>query len=161
MREILITEAREAAYWRRVVVNVGKCWGWNGALMKKGNTYGYFGTDKVSAHRFSYTLHKGPVPDGLLVCHTCDNPPCSNPKHLWLGTHKENSRDMRKKGRNKTGEEHPHHKLTNLEVLQIRKKYKTGKYTHKDLGIKFNVSQGHISDLINFKKRKMLSIIKE
>lgn len=136
------------------------CWEWTAALQQGG--YGKIGNKGrfLKAHRVSYKIHFGEIPEGILVLHKCDNPPCCNPKHLWLGTHRDNSIDMAKKGRNKTGEEHPHHKLTDLEVLRIRKKYKTGEYTHRDLGIEFNISQGHISDLVNFKKRKILSAIK-
>ena len=53
----------------------------------------------IQAHRWAWEIFRGPVPDGLLVCHTCDNPPCCNPDHLFLGTPKDNAQDAVKKGR--------------------------------------------------------------
>lgn len=75
------------------------CWLWTGAVNNKG--YGRFGTSGY-AHRFSYEFHKGPV-GSMCVLHTCDNPCCVNPDHLVLGTMKENSQDMVRKGRNNAG----------------------------------------------------------
>ena len=71
------------------------------------------------AHRFSYTLHIGPIPEGMLVLHRCDTPPCANPKHLFLGTHWDNSQDVASKGRSlgKTG---PKTKLTQAQIDYIR-----------------------------------------
>ena len=76
-----------------------KCWIWTAHKYPKG--YGQFGFNgKVTAaHRVSWILHYGPIPEGLLVCHRCDNPSCVNPEHLFLGTAKDNAEDMGRKGR--------------------------------------------------------------
>lgn len=71
------------------------CWLWLGAKDRKG--YGFFKGKR--AHRASYEMFNGPIAESLLVCHTCDNPPCVNPEHLWLGTNHENILDSTKKGR--------------------------------------------------------------
>lgn len=77
------------------------CWLWLGAISATG--YGYFDAREFPgehrAHRISYRLHKGPIPDGLFVCHSCDQRSCVNPSHLWLGTALDNNRDMIAKGR--------------------------------------------------------------
>ncbi len=76
-----------------------ECWIWHGGLFSNG--YGQFrwGRRKVKAHRFIWQLLFGPIPQGKIICHTCDNPKCVNPNHLFLGTHKDNTQDMLKKGR--------------------------------------------------------------
>jgi hypothetical protein len=88
-------------FWRNVEKTDG-CWWWGGS--KRRGDYGVIGRNdgsgkNVMAHRFSYELHKGAIPDGMIVMHSCDNPACVNPDHLSVGTHKDNTRDMIDKGR--------------------------------------------------------------
>jgi HNH endonuclease len=89
-------------FWNKVVKLTGdNCWVWNSET--DANGYGFFWIEvlrrPVRATRLAYTLAVGPVPDGLCVCHTCDNPICVRPDHLWLGTQADNLRDMVRKGR--------------------------------------------------------------
>jgi len=81
--------------------SLDECWPWIGATVPGG--YGILGGERgsphVYAHRFSYQHHVGPIPDGMRVLHDCDNPPCVNPGHLFLGTHEDNMVDMERKGR--------------------------------------------------------------
>jgi hypothetical protein len=85
-------------FWRNVQ-KTADCWVWTGA--RSGAGYGQININDVLVftHRFSWELHHGPIPDGLLVCHHCDNPPCCNPAHLFLGTPSDNMVDKIRKGR--------------------------------------------------------------
>lgn len=92
-------------FWAKVDRS-GECWLWTASVRRDG--YGNFnrgsGDGWVSAHRFSYELHHGPIPARLLVLHSCDNRRCVNPSHLSLGTHRDNTRDAITKGRFRCGE---------------------------------------------------------
>lgn len=92
--------------WPRIDTTGGMlaCWLWTGAITSRRATRAGYGELMVDGkiaytHRLAYALAVGPVPDGMLVCHTCDNTLCCNPLHLFLGTSRDNSRDMMAKGR--------------------------------------------------------------
>src|SRR5882757_2976958 len=92
-------------FWEKVeIITEHSCWEWIGAI-KPDLGYGrmYVNKKPVYPHRFSYELHFGPIPKGLYVCHTCDNRSCVRPEHLFIGSAKDNTRDMIKKGRNAKG----------------------------------------------------------
>ena len=85
----------------KVTITDGGCWEWQAATFQKG--YGRFSYNgkTLGAHRVSWELHHGPVPDDLWVLHECDNPPCVNPAHLFLGDVRDNNADRAAKDRNK------------------------------------------------------------
>ena len=123
------------------------CWLWVGVL--RGRGYGNY--LRRYAHRVSWTIHNGEIPDGLLVCHKCDTPACVNPNHLFIGTHSDNLKDCFQKSRRSTkGECHPEHKLTLGQVKEIRHSPKLQRL----LAAEFRISQSHVSEIKNGRKWK-------
>lgn len=93
-----IGESLEVKFWRHTVKADG-CWLWRSAIVANGYGGVKHNGKMVRAHRASWLIHYGPIPDGLQVCHRCDVKPCVNPEHLFVGTHKDNMRDCVEKGR--------------------------------------------------------------
>jgi hypothetical protein len=88
----------EARFWARVDKS-GECWLWTGPRDKDGYGKANVRRRALRAHRVSWTMANGAIPEGLIVCHRCDTPACVRPDHLWLGTQLDNVRDMTAKGR--------------------------------------------------------------
>lgn len=135
----------EARFWSKVDKS-GECWLWLGGRNEK--QYGILSVfiDKKhhnkKAHRIVWELTYGNIPDGMLVCHKCDNPPCCNPTHLFLGTHKDNVRDMMSKNRGGIHKGSSHNrKLTYAEACHIREVYREGNTTYKQLASLYGVSK--------------------
>lgn len=108
------------------------CWLWMGPRGKRRNKnygYCYLLKPEQQAHRVSYVLFKGPIPEGAQILHKCDNPPCVNPKHLRAGTPQDNVNDRIKRGRSRhpAREKHGRAKLTEEQVAKIRSSYKPSK----------------------------------
>lgn len=130
-------------------VRRGDCLIWTGVVGKDG--YGLIGIGRgrqYRVHRVAWELEHGSIPNGYLICHTCDTPRCINPKHLFLGTPKDNTQDMIVKQRraNQRGERHPSVKLTDWQVEQIRKLRAAGSKLN-DIATLFGVSFQWVSHL--------------
>lgn len=133
-----IPQTTEQRFWRFVRLGRGGgCWGWMGAL-----SHGYavmrISTPvrrQAKAARVSWEIHSGPIPEGKIICHRCDNPKCVNPAHLYLGTHTENMRDMVDRGRSTRGKRHPMVKLVASQVRAIRKDTRLCREIAADYGI--------------------------
>jgi hypothetical protein len=135
---------KQLKFWRNVSIgNDNDCWEWQKYRNAKG--YGMAGFNKkvMLTHRIAWLLSNGDIPSGIQVLHHCDNPPCCNPNHLFLGTNYDNVIDKIKKGRSKlnikTGENHYFSKLTEASVLQIRTLYFNGE-KQKNIAKHFNIS---------------------
>ena len=124
------------------------CWVWNRARNVHG--YGAIGIDnKVKrAHRVAWQAYVGDIPDGMAVLHRCDNPPCINPDHLYLGTKADNSLDMVRKGRSAAGERHSQARLSEAQVSEIRALHAAG-MTQSEIARRFVVSSGYVSQVVN------------
>lgn len=156
---------RSERFWLKVQKSEG-CWLWLGG--RNARSYGIFGFIKdgrqrsIAAHRFAYMDSVGPVPDDLHVCHHCDNPPCVRPDHLFVGTRSDNMRDAQRKGRMRVaqlrvlkgrrhGIGHPHVKLTEQSVRDIRVEYAAGLGSMSDLSRIYGVDIAHIHRIIHRK----------
>jgi len=117
----------------------GGCWKWNGCKVYDGYGQIAYEGKRIGAHRASWVLHVGPIPNGVCVLHRCDVPDCVNPAHLFLGTRADNNRDRALKGRSykSHGARNGNSKLTDSKVLQIISS--TG--THREIARKFNVTK--------------------
>lgn len=132
----------------------GRCWFWIGAVRDSG--YGIFVVRQTnrkrttcSAHRFSWNLRFGGTE--LCVLHKCDNPLCVRPGHLFVGTRNDNVQDRQRKGRQTKGENHPKAKLTNRQVISIRRSYRKGVrgFGIRLLARKYGVNKNTIHGIVN------------
>jgi len=148
-------------FWSKVDIrDPEECWEWKAYKNKRG--YGSFSFRKVPrlAHRIAWMIHyKSEISEDMCVCHSCDNPTCCNPSHLFLGTQADNVKDMAQKGRLKggftflSGEKNPNVKHSDKQIKKIRDLYATGRYTQKELAIKFESDRTYINRIINFNVR--------
>lgn len=129
-------EKKRARFWSKVnKKNPQDCWEWKAGLTKNGYGAFYLGGRNHLASRVAWILTYGPIPRGKCVCHHCDNPPCVNPSHLFVGTRAENSADMVRKRRNPRGAKKPLAKLTEKKIRLIRDDPRPQRAIAKDFGV--------------------------
>ncbi len=147
---------RNTPFCDRLVATEQGCLEWRGYC----NPYGYgeirIGGKLYKTHRYAFELAHGPIPEGLVICHRCDNPPCCNPEHLFLGTHADNHADCIQKGRARynplRGEESTSAILAAENVITIRAQYAAGRATQTELARKYGVTQSTIWLIVHNKK---------
>lgn len=146
----------EQRFWKKVDRRgPDECWEWKAAFCSGG--YGHLRVNKrlISAHKFSYELHFGPL-NGLFCLHKCDNPKCVNPAHLFTGTQAENIEDMREKGRVAHGKTHYLSKLTPNRIEAARLYRKNG-WSFMKIAKRFNVSEPSLWRALNGRSWKSVS----
>jgi hypothetical protein len=134
----------------RVIKKEG-CWGWSRYIDSNGYTIVNAGHgNPILGHRVSWMIHNGPIPDGMFICHHCDNPTCTNPNHLFLGTPKDNMVDCIKKNRKNVsrGEAHYGCKLSDDKVLEIKRLVNLG-YSQSKLANMFGVRPSTIQNIVD------------
>lgn len=137
--------------WKRVDRRTDEeCWEWQGARNSKGYGQMRVSMRQHASHRLAYQAATGTDPADLHVLHRCDNPPCCNPAHLFLGTAGDNVRDCAAKGRNCSGSRHPRSKLNEAAVADIRWLSSNGAMG-TELAAQFGVTPQMVSNIINRK----------
>ena len=141
-----------ARFWAKVHKQPNGCWEWQRCLNAFG--YGSFrlpGTTML-AHRYSWEIHNGPIPEGMCCLHKCDNRKCVNPAHLFLGTIVDNNHDRAQKGRNghgpQDGENNGYAKLSADDVRAARCMWQEGHCSQAEIGKLFGVTQSTISRIV-------------
>ena len=147
-----LTSEQKDRFWQKVRKSDG-CWEWTAA--RNGYGYGIFGPNRKTflAHRLSWSMAHGDIPDGLHVLHHCDNPSCVRPDHLFIGTAKDNVQDMIRKGRKvmgpfPRGEDHPNTTLTEEDVRAIRRRFESGE-SRSDLARAMGVCHSTICNILH------------
>lgn len=146
-------ESTKKHFWSRVAItDLFSCWEWTGPKIKHGYGRTSFEHENMLAHRMAWIVTFGKIPEGMDVCHKCDNPSCCNPAHLFIGSHYDNMRDMVKKGRchppDNKGENNGMSKLNKDQVVTIRLLHKTGA-SRIELAQKFKVTKSCIDLIVN------------
>jgi hypothetical protein len=141
---------RVTKFWQSVSIRADdECWPWTGYLNEDGYGEFFFANKMRGAHELAVTFTTGEVKDpGLDTCHSCDNPPCCNPRHLRFGTRLEYVADMIKRGRVRAGSARPFAKLTEAAVVEIRVRRANGAM-QKSLAVDYGVSEAYISTIVN------------
>ena len=139
---VLDAESKEMRFWNKTKKQKSGCWEWTGSKFKSGYGQVRIKRKLARAHRIAWELVNGPIPKGMCVLHRCDNPPCVNPDHLFLGTQSENMQDMVEKDRRG---------LTMLQKQEIRKRYAKGVVFQRELADEYGVTRSYISIIISGK----------
>ena len=149
----------DSVYIERMIMYLqqsGECWLWTKACDTQGYGRMWGGEKLVSIHQEMYKLFKGEIPAGMVVMHSCDIPNCGNPRHLSVGTQKQNLEDMTRKGRRPIGDTHGNTKITDKEVEEIKDLLRCGLFFQREVGEFYGITNRNIS-LISLGKSRSTS----
>lgn len=138
---------------RRTLDPITGCRTWDGYRNRDGYGVVKWDGSDVLVHIFVFDYYNPGIRNGRQVLHTCDNPPCSTRSHLFAGIDQDNKDDMVAKGRSLTGDRNPMAKLNEKQVRRIRILYSRLEISQHELGRIFKISNQHVSDLVNYKRR--------
>lgn len=143
--------------WNNIRIQENGCWEWSAGRFQNGYGKLKIGAKTKKAHVVAFVACNGfDKLAGRIVCHTCDNPPCCNPDHLFSGTVRDNSIDAISKGKILLGENHPNARLTNDNVREIRKRYGEGNQTIKNLAFEYGVGSTTIGRVVHRRQWKWI-----
>ena len=152
---------RGSDFWTYVQVTESGCWEWQGYCSTTGYGQVRINGKVHGTHRVAYEWAYGPIPEGMFVCHKCDNRPCCNPEHLFLGTVADNNADARQKGRHRNnpprGEANTSAKLTEAQVIAIREAYANKEANQTQLAKRYGVDLSTVWAIIRRKGWKHVS----
>lgn len=134
-------------FWSKVD-KTSDCWEWLGSTNNMGYGYLCFNGKTQGAHRISWELTYGLIPDGFFVLHDCDNRLCVRPSHLWLGTQADNQADKARKNRSASGEAHGRSRLKAIEIIKIRELSAQG-LTQASIAKLFGIVQPHVNRIVH------------
>ena len=149
-------EQQIASFWNKVQVSTeNNCWSWLGSRVSLGYGHKKWNGHIELTHRISWIIAYGSIPDELLVLHSCDNPSCVRPDHLFLGTNQDNIDDKVAKGRqaHNKGETHGNARLTDLQVAVFRQRYAMGGISQRKLAKEYGIHQPQIGAIVRLKSR--------
>ena len=129
----------------KVPSSIGECWEWRGKIDKGG--YGHIrgaSSEYLRTHRAAYAIFIGPIDDGMVIRHKCDNPGCCNPDHLVIGTQAENMKDRRSRGNDPIGERNGRSKLYRDQVEDIKWMLLVKKMPVKEIAQRYNINRSAI-----------------
>ena len=150
----------------RKVNKTSECWLWLAATDRDGYGQFTYNGKQQRAHRISWILHNGEIPDGMFVCHRCDVPGCVRPDHLFIGSVKDNAEDCNAKNRQASGMTHGSYtrpenrprgtnngksKMMDSAIIEMREMYATGNWSQSDLAVKYGVTQVTVSHIVRGK----------
>ena len=155
--KIKISNRDITRFWSKVDKRSdSECWEWIAGKYPRGYGSFYLGKRSYASSRIAWVMTFGPIPEGLFVCHKCDNPSCVNPGHLFLGTPKDNMQDKSKKMRGTFGRSVNTVKLTEEQVIEIRFKYSSGNISPGKLAKEYSVSRTAVRKIIDMENWKWL-----